>query len=94
MKNDIKISGIYSFDGVTGPFKGTVTFDEGEDVIYYRWNLYDKEGQFLGHRSMPVRFQQIPRGQDKLEFAREHAMEGIRRYRIGRQKIVLKLYVS
>ena len=94
MKKEIRISGTYRFNGVAGPFTGTVAFDERENLIYYSWNLYDKEGQSLAHRSMPVTSQQIPVGQDKFEFRKAHAIEGIRKYRIGREKIIQELSVG
>ena len=94
MKKEIRISGTCRLNGVIGPFTGTVTFDERENLIYYSWNLYDKEGQSLAHRSMPVTSQQIPVGQDKFEFTKAHAIEGIRKYRIGREKIIQELSVG
>jgi hypothetical protein len=93
MKKEIKISGRYKLHGKIDSFTGTVTFDERENSIYYSWNLRDKDGQNLVNRSMPVSFQQIPHGQDKYEFSKLHAIEGIRKYRIGREYIIQELNV-
>jgi hypothetical protein len=41
-----------------------------------------------------VAFQQIPAGQDKFEFSMTHAIEGIKEYRIARNKIIEELDVS
>ena len=94
MKKEIQISGTYRFNNKTGSFTGTVTLDQRENSIYYTWNLRDNEGKSLGNKSMPVAFQQIPIGQDKFEFSKAHAIEGIRNYRIGREKIIQELNIG
>jgi hypothetical protein len=94
MKTPIQISGIYKFNNKTGPFTGTVTFDERENCIYYSWNLRDDAGNNLGGKSISVAFQQIPLGRDKFEFSKAHALEGIRKFRIGREKIIKELNVG
>ncbi|HEY5916375.1 MAG TPA: hypothetical protein VIU13_03205 [Chryseolinea sp.] len=94
MKREIKISGIYKLDNKAEPFSGAVTFDEKEDSIYYSWKLTNKDGQLIAGKSLNVTFQQVPDGQDRFEFSKEHAIEGIRKYRIGREKIVQELNVS
>jgi len=43
---------------------------------------------------MNVAFQQIPAGQDRSEFSKVHAIEGIKKYKIGRDKIVQELSVG
>jgi hypothetical protein len=68
-------------------------FDERDKCIYYSWNLHDNQGNFLGGKSRPVAFQQIPPGHDRIEFAKAHALEGIRKFRIGRDKIIQELHV-
>jgi hypothetical protein len=93
MKKQIQISGTYKFDNKSGPFTGTVSFDERENLIYYTWNLRDEQGNNLGGKARPIAFQQIPLGQDKLEFSKAHALEGIRKFRIGREKIIQELNV-
>ena len=77
----------------TGNFTGTVTFEEREKSIYYSWTLRDGDGRNLAVKSMPLAFQQIPVGQDRFEFSKEHAFDGIRNYRIGREKIIQELSV-
>ena len=74
-------------------FTGTITFDERESSIYYSWNLFDKDGKSICGKSLNVAFQQIPAGQDRFEFTKDHAIEGIREYRIGRNKIIHELRV-
>ena len=93
MKKQIQISGTYKFDNKSGLFTGTVSFDERENLIYYIWNLRDEQGNNLGGKARPIAFQQIPFGQDKLEFSKAHALEGIRKFRIGREKIIQELHV-
>jgi hypothetical protein len=93
MKKQIQISGTYKFNNKSGLFTGTVTFDERENLIYYSWNLRDEQGNNLASKARPIAFQQIPLGQDKLEFSKEHAVEGIRKFRIGREKIIQELTV-
>jgi hypothetical protein len=93
MKKQMQISGTYKFGDKSGLFTGTVTFDERENMIYYGWGLRDEQGNNLGSKARPILFQQIPAGQDKLEFSKAHALEGIRRFRIGRERIVQTLNV-
>ena len=94
MKKEIKIFGTYKLDNRTEPFSGIVTFDEKENSIYYSWNLINKDGKSIGGKSLNVAFEQIPAGQDRFEFSKEHAIKGIKRYRIGREKIVQELSVG
>ena len=93
MKRQIQISGTYKFNNRSGLFTGIVTFDEREDSIYYSWSLSDEQGNNLGGKSRPIAFQQIPVGQDILEFSKAHAVEGIRKFRIGRERIIQELTV-
>lgn len=94
MKKQIQISGTYKLDNKTDSFSGTVTFDERENSIYYSWNLFDGDGNSIGGKSVNVAIQQIPAGQDKFKFLQSHAIEGIRKYRIGREKIIQDLRVG
>jgi hypothetical protein len=94
MKKQIQISGTYTFDKKTDSFTGTITFEERENSIYYTWNLVDKDGKSIGGKSLNVAFQQIPAGHDKFEFSKTHAIQGIKEYRIGRNKIIQELNVS
>ena len=93
MKRQLQISGTYKFENKSGLFTGIVTFDERENLIYYSWNLRDKQGNNLGGKARPIAFQQIPLGQNKLEFSKAHALEGIRKFRIGRERIIQELNV-
>jgi hypothetical protein len=94
MKKQIQISGTYKLDNKTDSFKGTVTVDERENSIYYSWTLFDEDGKSIGAKSLNVAFQQIPVGHDRFEFTKAHAIEGIREFRIGREKIVHELSVD
>ena len=94
MKKEIQISGTYRIVNKTGSFTGTVTFDERENSIYYNWRLVDNEGQLIAGKSIDASFQEMPIGQDGFEFTKEHAIEGIKKYRIGREKIIKELSVS
>lgn len=94
MKKQIQISGTYKLDNKTDSFTGTVTFDERENSIYYSWTLFDEDGESIGGKSLNVAFQQIPAGQDRFEFAQAHAIEGIKEFRIGREKIIQGLSLA
>jgi hypothetical protein len=93
MKRAIEISGTYKMQNKTEPFSGTVTFDEREGSIYYSWELTNKNGQSIGAKSLKVALEQVPYGQDIFEFSKKHAIEGIRKYRVGREKIIQELNV-
>jgi hypothetical protein len=94
MKNEIQISGTCKLNGETVSFHGTLTFEERRDSIYYSWKLVNKIGQLIAARSMNIAFQQIPVGQDRFEFSKAHAIQGIKTYRIRRDKIVQELSES
>lgn len=94
MKRQIQISGTYKLDNKIDSFTGTVTFDERENSIYYSWTLFDKEGKRTAGKSLNVAYQQIPIGQDRFEFSKAHAIQGIKEYKIGREKIIQELDVS
>jgi hypothetical protein len=81
-------------DNKTDSFNGTVAFDERENSMYYSWTLFDKDGKLIGTKSLNVAFQQVPVGQDRLEFTKAHAIQGIREFRIGREKIIQELRVG
>ena len=91
MKKQIRILGTYKLDRKIDSFTGTVSFDERENSIYYSWALFNKDGKLLGGKSLNVEFLKIPEGHDRFEFAKAHAIEGIRRYRIGRMKLILEM---
>jgi hypothetical protein len=94
MKKEINIFGIYRLGNKTEPFSGKITFDERERSIYYSWTLMNEDGKLVAGKSLNVAFQQIPAGRDRFEFSKEHAIEGIRKYRIGREKIIQEVSVS
>jgi hypothetical protein len=67
-------------------FGGRIRFEKGANYIGYTWLLEDENGQFLGFVSRSVSLRVIPPGQDQFDCALHHAIEGIRRYRMNRQK--------
>ena len=93
MKRQIQISGTYKLDNKSDSFTGTVTFDERENSFYYSWTLFDKDGKSIAAKSLDITFQQVPAGQDRFEFTKAHALAGIRKFRIGREKIIHELSV-
>lgn len=91
MEKKLRISGTFNLDNKTDSFVGTITFNESENSIYYTWNLLDNDGKLIGAKSLTVPFQQIPAGVDRFEFTQDHAIQGIKNYRIGRTKIIQEL---
>jgi hypothetical protein len=67
-------------------FGGRIRFEKRAAGIYYIWRLEDQDGQFLGLVSRGVLLRVIPPGHDAWDDALAHAVEGIRRYRMNRQK--------
>jgi hypothetical protein len=71
--------------GLTGPFSGNIKLERTADGVYYTWQLESESGKLLGERSQLVAENASPRDADPFAFAVEHAIEGLRRYRINRQ---------
>jgi hypothetical protein len=94
MKKQTKLFGSYKIGNRIEPFSGTVRFDERENSIYYSWNLTNIDRRSIAEKSLNVGFQQIPVGQDRFEFSRKHAIERIKKYRMGREKIIQELRVG
>ena len=94
MTNELRLSGIYNLNGKIGPFNGTLTIKENESFIYCTWNLYDEKGKALASKSMPIYLRQILDRQDALTFSQLFAIEGIKQYRIGRERIVVELSIE
>lgn len=67
-------------------FVGRVCLELRPDCVYYTCRLEAKDGEFLGSVSRPVSLRVVPDGEDPLEFALSHAVEGVRRYRFGRER--------
>jgi hypothetical protein len=68
-------------------FGGRIRFEKGTGGIGYTWRLEDENGEFLSLVTRPVSLRVIPPGHDPFDYALTHAIEGIRRYRMGRQKV-------
>jgi hypothetical protein len=73
-------------DGFIGPFSGNIKLERRPDGIYYTWHLESPNGEFLGERSQFVSDKVLPHQADPFAFALEHAIEGLRRYRINRRR--------
>ena len=94
MENQMNLSGTYKYNDKGGQFTGTVTFDDRQHLIYYSWLLRDGDGNILGGKSMPIYNQHVPVGEDRLEFSRKHALEGIKKFRIGREYVIHELIIT
>lgn len=81
------VSGRNNLDKDKGKFNGLITFEERKDCIYYSWSLRDENDKFLAAKSMAVFYQTIPEGEEKFEFALNHALENISRTRLGRERV-------
>lgn len=67
-------------------FHGTIEIERRDGCMYYVWRLQDDQGEFLAQVGQSVSFCVIPDGQDPFEYTLSHAIEGLRRYRIGRKR--------
>jgi hypothetical protein len=67
------------------PFRGRVELDLRGDCVYYIWRVETTDGELVASGSRAVSLRVVPSGQDAMEFALDHALEGIRRYRVGRE---------
>ena len=78
------VSGQSSLSGYEGPFSGRIEFERRDGGLRYEWRLTDSQGRFLALVGRRVPAQIIPAGAEPFGFALNHAIEGIRRYRINR----------
>jgi len=84
-KRVAKVDSLYLQGKPNERFPGTVSFELRSDCIYYQWRIKTKAGEWLN--AMPVSFRTIPKDEDSFEFALNHSIEGLRRYRSNRQKL-------
>jgi len=71
------------------PFHGTIQVEYRDECMYFGWRIHDEDGEFLGEHWRPVSLRVIPEGDDPFEYALSLALEGMRRYRIGRKRAFL-----
>lgn len=81
------VSGDCSLQDHEGPFSGRIEFRKLTNQIIYEWRFVDANGKFLALRSAGVSAHVIPPASDPYDFALQHALEGIRRYRINRKHV-------
>jgi hypothetical protein len=67
------------------PFVGQITFDLHPECVYYEWRIKTKGGDW--GLSRPVSLRVVPNGADPFEYALQHAIEGLRRYRSNRKRV-------
>ena len=71
--------------GFEGLFEGLITFSKRPDGVYYWCRLEQPGSGHLATRGMLLSSHRIPHDIDPFEYAREHALEGLRRARINRK---------
>ncbi|MBK8812706.1 MAG: hypothetical protein IPN69_18515 [Acidobacteria bacterium] len=81
-----KVEGRYLQGEPNERFSGTISFESHSDCIYYQWRINTKDGEW-GQSAIPVSFRVIPEDGDSFEYALEHSIERLRRYRSNRQKV-------
>ena len=84
-KRVAKVEGLYLQGEPNECFSGTITFELRPDCICYGWSINTKEGIWL--KGMSVSLRVIPEDKEYFEFALQHSLEGLRRYRSNRQKV-------
>ena len=85
-----KIQGVCIHPEYKGDFSGEVLLETRKDCVYYNWTIHRIDGAFIGtfiaSVSRPVSFKVIPDGENPFEYALNHAIVGINKYRITRKK--------
>ena len=84
-KRVAKVEGLYLQGEPDERFSGTVDFEFRSDCIYYQWRIKTDEEKWF--KAIPVSLYIIPKDRDSFEFALEHSIEGLRRYRSNRKKV-------
>lgn len=79
------------------PFVGTVELElrygvgeraKSEKSIYYAWRLATSDGEFICAAGNLVSFRMIPSTEDPFQFSLLHAIEHIKRKRLGRKRVL------
>ena len=81
-----EIQGVCIHPDCKGNFSGEVLLESREDCVYYTWTIHRVDGTFLGSVSRPISFKAIPDDEDPFEYALNHAITGINKYRVTRRK--------
>lgn len=82
----VEIQGVCIHPEYKGDFSGEVLLESREDCVFYTWTIHRADGTFLGSVSRPVSFKVIPSDEDPFEYALNHAIVGINKYRMTRRK--------
>ena len=82
----VEIKGVCIHPDYRGDFSGQVLLESREDCIYYTWTMHRDGGIFLGSVSRSVSFKVIPQDENPFEYALNHAIAGINKYRMTRRK--------
>ena len=81
------VRGNYLAGGFRKPFRARIELEARADGIYYWWRAQGPAAAFLGARGMLVSNRILPLGVEPFESALSHAIEGLRRKRVGRQRV-------
>lgn len=81
------VAGLYNWQAKPPgePYQGSIQFEHRQDCVYYTVRLEREDGSFVAGFSRPVSKRVIPAEVDVFEYALQHALEGIRRYRVDRR---------
>jgi hypothetical protein len=81
------VKGVHYFSNKPESFIGKLTFKKSEDSVVSSWHILSEDGKFLGFKTQGVHHNIIPEGVDDFDFALNHAIEGLRRYRLNRKRV-------
>ena len=65
---------------------GQIDVERQKSMTSYVWRLETRGGVFAAQQSRHIDDREVPDGQDPIEYAIQHAMNGINRYRILRKR--------
>ncbi len=65
--------------------KTTIDFEDRVDSVYYCWTFNDSMGKSIAGKCVPISNKVIDT--DRLDFAINHAKDGIDHYKADRQKL-------
>ena len=68
-------------------FHGQFNFELRPDRVYYTWRMETDDGEWLCTVSRPVSLRLIPEDQNAFDFSLNHAVDGLRRYRINQEHL-------